>query len=457
MEKKYPKILLVSHNALSKTQNNGKTIETFFKEWPKEKIMHLYFSAEYEDLEFCSNSFCVHDYDALDNFLRIKKKQNGRELYRQLNHEVEKEKYKNIVRKIYSKNRMTKDKGLVMNYLHKEAVNRNRFLYLLRFLVWKNKKWYINDIFNWVEKNKPSIIFFQGGNMCYSYELVYELGKKFNIPIILECTDDYTKKLNEKSLIETYLNKKYLVSFKKMINLCESIFVISEKMAKEYSSLYGGKNYYVLSNSVERNIENKKLDISKKIKFIYAGNLGLKRWEVLYSLGTVLNTINVKYKINTILEIYSGTILEDAIINKFKKLDSINFKGFISQEQLDKVIEKSDILVHVESFDEFNKKITRLSISTKIGEYLASNRAILAIGPHDVASVEYLSNKEAACVITSNDPVEIEKCVHKIIFNDIYREKLINKAREEYMRSFTQNHINEIVYESVSNAIESYS
>ena len=74
-KKYFPKILIVSHNALSKTQNNGKTIETLFKEWPKEKIFHLFFGRENDDSEFCIRSFCVTDFDALDNFFRLKKKE----------------------------------------------------------------------------------------------------------------------------------------------------------------------------------------------------------------------------------------------------------------------------------------------------------------------------------------------------------------------------------------------
>ena len=63
---------------------------------------------------------------------------------------------------------------------------------------------------------------------------------------------------------------------------------------------------------------------------------------------------------------------------------------------------EADILLHVESFNEKMKKYTRLSISTKIPEYLASKRLIIAIGPVDIASIEYLKDNKAALILDNN-------------------------------------------------------
>ena len=55
--------------------------------------------------------------------------------------------------------------------------------------------------------------------------------------------------------------------------------------------------------------------------------------------------------------------------------------------------------MHVEAFDKKNRKITRLSMSTKISEYVASGAQVLAIGPSDVASMRCLAdNRLGLCV-----------------------------------------------------------
>jgi len=59
-----------------------------------------------------------------------------------------------------------------------------------------------------------------------------------------------------------------------------------------------------------------------------------------------------------------------------------------------------DVLVHVESFFEEDSARTRLSISTKIPQYMASGKAILAYGPSDLTSLRYINRNRAGVVFT---------------------------------------------------------
>ena len=43
---KFPKVLIISHNALSKRFNNGSTILSLFKFWPEENLAQIYFRKE---------------------------------------------------------------------------------------------------------------------------------------------------------------------------------------------------------------------------------------------------------------------------------------------------------------------------------------------------------------------------------------------------------------------------
>ena len=61
------------------------------------------------------------------------------------------------------------------------------------------------------------------------------------------------------------------------------------------------------------------------------------------------------------------------------------------------------MLVHVESFDNKSRQLTKLSISTKIPEYLATGKPIIAIGPREVASLEYL--KDCSLWITNKNDI----------------------------------------------------
>ena len=76
----------------------------------------------------------------------------------------------------------------------------------------------------------------------------------------------------------------------------------------------------------------------------------------------------------------------------------------LQYHSLDKALQeqiKADSLLHVEAFDEKSKKSTRLSVSTKIFEYLYAGKIILGYGPSDVASMEYL--RDIGCSVLCAD------------------------------------------------------
>jgi hypothetical protein len=100
------------------------------------------------------------------------------------------------------------------------------------------------------------------------------------------------------------------------------------------------------------------------------------------------------------------------------------YMGSLSKDELNEVIREADVLVHVESFDRNSIESTRLSVSTKIPEYLAMGRPVLAVGPPDVASMEFL--RDAACCVTSIG--SIDAAVQGLLSDETQREMWAAKA-----------------------------
>ena len=65
-----------------------------------------------------------------------------------------------------------------------------------------------------------------------------------------------------------------------------------------------------------------------------------------------------------------------------------------------RVLGTARYVLHVESFEARFKERTRYSLSTKIGESLASGACLIAYGPSDIASIEYLSEHSAGIVLS---------------------------------------------------------
>ena len=90
--------------------------------------------------------------------------------------------------------------------------------------------------------------------------------------------------------------------------------------------------------------------------------------------------------------------------------------------------------LHVEAFDDNAKERTRYSLSTKIAEMLRSRTCIIAYGPSDIASMEYLAENEAALILGA--PQEITDGITALDAGPQIYEEIINNAE----RSAQKNH-----------------
>ena len=128
----------------------------------------------------------------------------------------------------------------------------------------------------------------------------------------------------------------------------------------------------------------------------------------------------------------------------------MQYCGSLKKEELNEQFYNADVLVHIEAFDRNSKHITRLSISTKIPEYLSTGVCVLAVGPQDVASIQYLSDSQTGITITTNNAKIIKKSLKQIILNKELRESLKENAIEltkiRHDASVNRKKIEEIIF-----------
>lgn len=390
------KVLILSHNALSDTQNNGKTLSSFFYGWSKDSLAQIFLQPEIPDFTVCNNFYRMSDYEILNNF--IYKGSIGNEIFEESKNNDNIQNLSSNIQKLYLERRKSTERKGLNKLIHDNFVRRTPSFVLIRNLLWGKKKWINDNLINWINNFKPDVLFFQGSSAAFGYEIALWICNEFKIPLILELTDDYTCLLYRYSIIERSNLNKYLKLFKKAIKYASTVCVISDDMMYEYKKKFGG-NYNVIMNSVNIPAVVSRDDFLQPIKLVYAGNVFLNRWKVLNIIGEALVKIKKENGIDASLDIYSPIPIPQKIVNELQKTGNVKYKGFLSSKELKHAISVSNILVHVESFDEKMRRITRLSISTKIPEYMASGKCILAVGPKDVASINYLSINDCAFVL----------------------------------------------------------
>lgn len=420
------RVLVISNNSFSKVNNNGKTLESIFRGLNKSDISQLYFTTYGEpDFEFCNNYFRITDSDIVKGLVYFNKSVGG---------PVEKSCY------IKESNKEKRSSKLFFSF----SIS---FYRICRDLIWGIKVWKSKSFIDWCSFQNPEYIFFVGGAGNFSHDVALYVTKVLNIPLVTFFTDDYLLNPITKSFFDV-LNKKRMNKFyKKTVEKSSLCFTIGDLMSKSYSN-YFGKDFNSIMNSVNITAYAEKED-SDEVVITYLGSVHTNRWKMIVNLAKLITKTNIK---NVIINVYVANPPEIEILEKFKAVN-ISYKGGVYGTDLENVMKASDILLHVESDDLYSKSLTKLSVSTKIPEYLISGRPILGIGPKDVASMRLLADNNIGEVISTDDVEEV--MLHKLIkiLSDSTYRRVLGKVGYDYAVNNFDNEKNTKKYYNFIDAI----
>lgn len=402
-KKHFPKVLIVSHNVFSNTSNMGRTLAGFLKGIPTENLAQLYLHTEVPTSDICTNYYRVTDFDM------IKKR-------------------KKYVGTVFGANDIKKDLKSERVDEGKEAQiysfgrKRKPYMYVGRNLLWSNTKWKNEKLLNWVRSFDPDVIFFASGDYVFSYKIAMEIADICGIPIVTYICDDYYF-LKRKSFSPLYhINRNcYKSTLKKLFSKHKNIVAICDKITTDYSKEFGVNSNTIMTSS-EVTPFGKKED--GNIVVSYLGNLGYNRYVSLIEIGKALKNVTDG---EVLLDVYSAENRPE-IIENLTIENGINFCGSVSYDRVKAIMENSDILIHAESMNKETKEKVKYSVSTKIADTLSCGRCLLAYGPYEVASIEYLRNNDCACVVTNAD--DLEKMLKGLIEDVDKRQYYVNKALE---------------------------
>lgn len=421
------RVLIIGHNVFDKRTALGKTLLSFFSGWSPDRLAQLYFHSEVPTCRECQNYYRITDKEALKSFLNPFKK-IGRKFKKEdiRTDAVSSRTDSGITSKIYSFGR-----------------KRTPLIYILRNLIWVNMSRRKSGLLEWVKEFNPDVIFFAAGDYKFAYDITSYIAKLLNIPVVMYCSDDYyINRLNPDLRFSNVVYKHLMKSVFKTVSHTSHIITICDKMAKQYSKLFDvpiTTVYTGYSRICDINPDGERI--------AYLGNLGFSRYECLIDIGRVLKGIKKEDGTYWYLDVYS-TENREHILKHLTSDNGIVFHGAVGQKQVEDIIDNSLLVVHTESFSEENIYKVKYSVSTKIADLLASGHCILAYGPNNIASIEYLAENNSACVINKKE--DLKETVLQIIGNREKRQKYINNAHNLAMK----NHSPQAVAKEIKKIIE---
>ena len=346
--------------------------------------------------------------------------------------------------------RENKDNEVVVQK-QKELYSKHRkhFYYLkkiIREIIWKLSHWRTDELDSFLESVKPDVVIFtMEGYIHFNRLCRYVLKKTGSKSIGYFWDDNFTYK-QRRRIGYKFLRFFQRKSLKKLAKETTAFWAISPK-TKEEADRFFDINCTILPKPTEREL-NQKFDfqnsVDNQVRMMYAGNLMIGRMDTVRAVAQAMSEIN-KDDIKICLDVYTATEIP-VDLQKFGF--GVAFHAPVSQSEVLKLQNKADVLLFAEDIVGSERKVSRLSFSTKIPDYLSSGKCILAIGDNDTAPMEYFRSERVA--LCAGDVVEIKEQLERIVENP----QIVHEYGKRAYECAKKNHLKADVQQTIKKTIE---
>ena len=379
-----PKVLIVSRGVWDDAGTSS-TLSNIFQNYDSAKLSQIYIETKKPNTRLCQSFFQISEFSLIKNLYKWKTKTGRR------------------VDATYVADTDTARKEAdTMQYVR----GHRSFAYnILRELLWHFNGWKSQELRSFIAEENPDVVWLTGSPLILmnrlSQYVVRQAGKPY---CIFEMDDVYSYRncgSNPFKYIYRYFLRKRV---KKLMQGAGQVFVISPKMKQEFDALFGIDSIVLTKGIDFSNRPFVPSAPSQPVNMVYAGQLIYGRLSTVQKLATSLDDIN-KAERRLVLSVYTGTLIPEAVKAELTGKGSVVLHDPVPYTQVEEIIRQSDVVLFVETFDEKKKNIARLSFSTKITDYLSGGKCVLAIGPGDIAPMEYLRDNDAAVTVTSEPDI----------------------------------------------------
>lgn len=311
-----------------------------------------------------------------------------------------------------------------INKLHRK---KNEFIYFGHEQIWRSRLWLNRFFSKFIKENDPDILFAFATSPYILWPLIQYLKKHTQCRIVLLIADDVFGNYDR----HAFYRKGYLKrEFAKCLQSADKLYGISDEMSELYANRFD-KPVTTLYKGCDLSLKPKGF-FNHPLRFVYAGNLFWGRDNTLSAVATALERIN-ESGVKAMLEIYTGSAITASVKKELERPGVSRIMGPRPYEEIKQIIQGSDVVLHVESFEQQAIDTVRYSFSTKVIDCLQSGNQVLGIGPREIASIAYIRKVPGAVVIDNADEIETS------IFDLVKNQELLSKNAAA-TRDFAQEH-----------------
>lgn len=384
--KSYPKVLLLS-DTFDNTTGMGVTLTNLFKDWPRECIAVAGFNV---NPDLCDRIRPCSAYYALDRRFSSGSNTGGQAKQRS--------KIRTIAKYIYTKVGISDLRPIHIDERLKQFI----------------------DNFN------PDIIFSALGDLkrIKFTKAIKEYCPKARIALYV--VDDWVNTRFAGRCFASLWHRKYLADFSKIIGKADIRLSICDYMSEEYFKQFG-YHFIPFHNPVNTlawlNTEGLRQHSGSCFSVVYVGKINKDTEQNILNLAKVVSSLN-KGGFEVAFDVYTPS--------KYR-INTSALKGFtihpaVPNTEIPALLRGYDALFLPLGFSRESRSYTRLSMPTKLTEYLASGVPIIVNAPAEIAVTRYVRDTETAEICDSDSIDSIKDSVIRLITNTDLRVRLSNNA-----------------------------
>lgn len=413
-----PSVLVVTHIPFNNSNNAGITVSNLFRGWPKSRLANVYipFGVRMPPaFDVCESFWALH-YNPLRAGPLRKSSVPADDGYRS-----------HLARRIdvYRKRLV---EGTKASRIYPAAA-------LLREALYHSPTVTSPSLFRWIEARRPQVLYSTLGSI-HIMKLVLDISRKLDLPIVPHCTDDSVATGYKRAMFVKQLRRLSDRRIREVLARSPVRMVISKHMALAYRERYGGA-YEVFINTVEIGAYQQEVrdGARERVRIVYTGGLQLNRWQSLLQIGQALKELD-REGIRGELLIYTSPEGVQIYGERLKLEPVMRVVGNLTNAEVPAALLDADILLHVESFDPAVARYTRLSMSTKIPEYLLAGRPLLAYGPASLASVAIVAEERIGRSVSDQNEAALKDSLRELMGDKALRDELGARARQLGLTDF---------------------
>lgn len=412
--KYYPKILIVGHYFNDKS-GSGVTLTNLFKDWPQENIA---IAANNIDIDYCIKFRpCTTYFD----FNLKREKFDNNSISKNRRNSFVPSKIRNFLKENFGFLDITPDRRLSDNFL------------------------------KFIDHYNPEIIYTALGSLR-EIKFINKLMGYRSIPLAIHIWDDWPNSLFNNRYFQFYWEYIYNKEFLKTLNISKVRMSICKSMSDEYKVIYN-KTFIPFHNPVDCSVwENvPRIEKFSNESIIYIGKINNNTIAPIIDLCQAIGQLNKKGK-TIIFDIYTPDYSQDNS-KKINKYSNCHIYNSVSHNEIPQLLRSYSFVFLTLGFGKNDIKYTRLSMPTKLTEYLVSKTPILLYCPKEIALYEY-SKIGRWAYWCDRGVVNLCDAINCLISDKNIQEFISNNAYATVMEFHTTEIVREKFRQTINTALD---